>query len=217
MEVEDGKSSKEELPKIKLYTNSQERQRIEQMADLYSLIMSVQHLETAYTRDAVAESKYTESCKKLISQFKTLKAASAQVVPNIDKFMTEYKMDCKAARHRLLRVGVPATVEYGGASELDKDDQKHVFEAVQTFITTQNCLQLDMRDVDQLHPNLSDLMASLNKVKKLPEDHISRVKVKEWLVNLNSKPASYRLTDDELRQMSFDLQTAYDHWHRIYN
>eukprot|EP00470_Lotharella_oceanica_P005230 CAMPEP_0170174820 /NCGR_PEP_ID=MMETSP0040_2-20121228/8015_1 /TAXON_ID=641309 /ORGANISM="Lotharella oceanica, Strain CCMP622" /LENGTH=187 /DNA_ID=CAMNT_0010416613 /DNA_START=126 /DNA_END=689 /DNA_ORIENTATION=- len=186
---------------------------------MYSLITTVQHLETAWTRDAVGEEKYTESCKKLISQFKTLKNGSTQLIPNVDKFITEYKMDCKAARHRLLRVGVPATVEYG-APKLNRqnsaDDQKHVFEAVQTFITALNCLQLDMRDVDQLHPHLSDLMASLNKVKKLPENHVSRVKVKEWLVNLNQKPASYRLTDDELRQMSFDLQTAYDHWHRIY-
>mmetsp|Transcript_10390 Transcript_10390/g.18954 ORF Transcript_10390/g.18954 Transcript_10390/m.18954 type:complete len:130 (+) Transcript_10390:10-399(+) len=129
-------------------------------------------------------------------------------------------MDCRAARHRLLRVGVPATIEYGvdsSGSVLDSADQKFVFEAVQAFITTQNCLQLDMRDVDQLHPNLSDLMVSLNKVKKLPQDHISRVKVKEWLEKLNQKPASYRLTDEELRQMSFDLQTAYDHWHRMYN
>mmetsp|Transcript_24706 Transcript_24706/g.59459 ORF Transcript_24706/g.59459 Transcript_24706/m.59459 type:complete len:215 (-) Transcript_24706:260-904(-) len=212
-------SEAKELPKIKLFASSTERQNIEQMADLYSIIKATQHLETAYTRDAVSEEKYTEACKGLINKFKTLKAASAQLVPNIDKFISEYRMECKAARHRLLRVGVPATVEFGSGSsagKLDQDDQKHVFEAVQTFITTQNCLELEMRDVDQLHPNLSDLMASLNKVKKLPEDHLSKVKVKDWLVKLNEKPASYRLNDDELRQMRFDLQTAYDHWHRIY-
>eukprot|EP00954_Amorphochlora_amoebiformis_P026733 1380991-Amorphochlora_amoeboformis.AAC.3 len=38
-------------------------------------------------------------------------------------------------------------------------------------------------DVHQLHPNLSDLMASLNKVKKLPEDHISRVKVGSYVLS----------------------------------
>jgi len=107
-------------------------------------------------------------------------------------------------------------VEYGSATSKDKEanDQKYVFEAVQTYITTLNGLELDMRDVDQLHPNLSNLMASLNKVKKLSEDHLAKVKVKEWLVKLNEKPASYRLTDDELRQMTFELQTAYDNWYR---
>mmetsp|Transcript_11596 Transcript_11596/g.16081 ORF Transcript_11596/g.16081 Transcript_11596/m.16081 type:complete len:228 (+) Transcript_11596:222-905(+) len=204
------------LPKIKLYTTTAERQKIDQMADLYSLIKTVDHLETAYTRDAVSEEKYTDACKKLISKFKTLKAACSQLVPNIDNFITEYHMDCKAAGNRLLRVGVPATVEYGSATSKDKEanDQKYVFEAVQTYITTLNGLELDMRDVDQLHPNLSNLMASLNKVKKLSEDHLAKVKVKEWLVKLNEKPASYRLTDDELRQMTFELQTAYDNWYR---
>jgi len=165
------------LPKIKLYTTTAERQKIDQMADLYSLIKTVQHLETAYTRDAVSEEKYTNTCKKLISKFKTLKAACSQLVPNIDKFITEYHMDCKAARHRLLRVGVPATVEYGATSKDSDANDKYVFEACQTLITTMNCLELNIRDVDQLHPNLSNLMASLNEVKKLPEGHISKVKV----------------------------------------
>eukprot|EP00954_Amorphochlora_amoebiformis_P026732 1380991-Amorphochlora_amoeboformis.AAC.2 len=123
--------------------------------------MSVQHLETAYTRDAVAESKYTESCKKLISQFKTLKAASAQVVPNIDKFMTEYKMDCKAARHRLLRVGVPATVEYGGASELDKDDQKVLDKHSDTEFLSYGsvCSSARVRSCSDVHHN-AELLAA---------------------------------------------------------
>ena len=217
----DGKAPQSrEMPEVRLYSSSQERHHIDEMADLFSIIKTVQALENAFVKDAVGDELYTKECKNLITKFKVQRNAIKSFVPNIDRFMKDYNMDCKGARHRLLRLGVPATVEHGSAPQVGRQksgNDKHLFQAVQTFITTINTLQLDMRDVDQLHPTLSDLMNSLNKVEKLSADHMSRQKVKKWLEFLNQKPASYRLTDEESRQMQHDLQTAYDNWFRVYN
>ena len=61
----------------------------------------------------------------------------------------------------------------------------------------------------QIHPHLKDLMESVNKVTTLPPDHISKKKVQEWLIKLNQMKASDELTDDDIRQMTIDLENAY--------
>ena len=52
-------------------------------------------------------------------------------------------------------------------------------------------------------------MESINKVTTLKPDHISKTKVQDWLIKLNQMKASDELTDDDIRQMTFDLENAY--------
>ena len=44
-----------ELPPIKLGRTPKERTLYEQLGDLYSLIVTTEHIETAYVRDAISE------------------------------------------------------------------------------------------------------------------------------------------------------------------
>lgn len=201
-----------EQEKQRLTNNSKERAQFDNLADLYSVIVATEHLETAYVRDAVDAESYTKACSKLIAQFKVCRETVSSYCPDIEQFMRDHRMQCAAAVTRLLRAGVPATVEHGGAADApatEKEDRLVVFHAVQAFITTMDQLKLDMRAVDELHPNLSDLMTALNKVPNLPPDHESRSKVKAWLVTLNSMRAHEELSPDQARQMSFDLEQGY--------
>lgn len=50
------------------------------------------------------------------------------------------------------------------------------------FITLMDSLKLNMMAVDQIHPFLSDLMQSLNKVTILPADFEGKIKIKQWFV-----------------------------------
>lgn len=59
------------LPRIKLYDNARSRKQFDELADLYAIFKATQHLEVAYSRDAISKDAYTEACSKLISQFKT--------------------------------------------------------------------------------------------------------------------------------------------------
>mmetsp|Transcript_23273 Transcript_23273/g.32897 ORF Transcript_23273/g.32897 Transcript_23273/m.32897 type:complete len:217 (-) Transcript_23273:138-788(-) len=203
------------LPEVKLVEDRKERSMYDNLADLFSIIMACEHLEKAYVRDACSSDEYTTACKKLIAQFKTLKESLGEQVPDIYSFMRKYNMNCPAAANRF-KVGVPATIYHGGSqSSEDKGRDLHVFHAVQHFITTMDSLKLEMRAVDELHPNMSDLMDTIQKVPNLPADHTSKEKVKTWLVILNGMRAAEELDDEQVRQMSMDLDIAYNAFHKF--
>ncbi|KAG0000836.1 hypothetical protein BGZ80_006222 [Entomortierella chlamydospora] len=200
---------------IKLTTNNRERAQMDNMADLYSIIVVLEHLEMAYIRSAITHTEYTRTCPQLIAQFKTASNLLGDVVPDLEKFMKEYNLDCPAAVKRI-KIGVPATVEFGdGASNEGNGHRnfKYVAETVQNYITVVDALKLGMTAVDQIHPLLADLMQSLNNVPSLPADFEGRAKLREWLIKLNSMRASEELGADEKRQLEFDLVSNYTTFH----
>jgi ESCRT-I complex subunit VPS28 len=74
-------------------------------------------------------------------------------------------------------------------------------------------LKLNLVAVDQIHPLLSDLMQSLNKVPLMP-DYEGKGKVREWLISLNQMKATDELNGDQVRQLLFDLESSYTGFHR---
>ncbi|TPX35786.1 hypothetical protein SmJEL517_g01919 [Synchytrium microbalum] len=192
---------------VRLYGNSKEREMYENMADLYSIIVTVEHLERAYVRGSIEAERYTEACLKLIAQFKTALNLISDVLPNVKAFMVEYKLSCPAAVNRLLEIGVPATVEHGsGSNSQGMQSAKYVAETTQYFITLMDSLNLSMIAVDQIHPQLSDLIQSLNRIPSLPADFEGKGKIKNWLILLNKKKASDEISDEDRRQLLFDLE-----------
>ena len=100
---------------IELYETSRERERFDEQANLYAIIMATEHLERAYARDAIEPKEYTTQCKKLISQFKL----AERILRNdttTETFMQLYQMDCPRATERLLKMGVPEPLR-GGSDE----------------------------------------------------------------------------------------------------
>lgn len=208
---------REELPEVRLSTTAEERSVQESLAELYSIIKTTEHLERAYIKDAVTAEEYAAACRKLISQFRTLRDAVSDHVPSVEAFLGEMRMSsCQHAANRLIAKGVPATVEHAGLGADDGagDDALAVFHCVQHFITAMDSLKLEMRAVDDLHPHVSELLESLGKVGDLPPDHDSKQAVAKWLATLNSMRATDELGEEEVRQMSFDLEKAYNSFHK---
>lgn len=200
---------------IKLFENSKERKRTEELADLYAIIKTTESLEAAYSRDAIDSTEYAEACTKLISQFKTTEAAllSIGAIESADKFFREF-LDCPRARNRLLVVGVPATVVH--ATHDDRGEAVLVAETVQAFITAMDALKLNQRAVDEVQPLVSELMNALTKVKGIsPETFEGSKKISQWLTTLNNLRASEEISDDDARQLVFDLEAAYNDFHRF--
>jgi ESCRT-I complex subunit VPS28 len=92
---------------IKMYENSKERDHLERLADLYSIIKVTELLEAAYARDAITPSEYSESCNRLISQFKTTEKGLvlSKAIVSADSFFKEYQIDCPRAYERLVLSG----------------------------------------------------------------------------------------------------------------
>ena len=133
---------------------------------------------------------------------------------------------------RLIYSGLPATVEHGktgGGSEgsrrgggagfgggggagggASSASAVAVAESVQHFITSMDSLKLNMVAVDQVYPLLADLAAALGRVGGLPPDWTGREKVKKWVSKVHALPASRELDADDVRQLLFDLESAYN-------
>lgn len=127
-------------------------------------------------------------------------------------------MECPRATERL-RIGLPATVEQashgahtpsGGLptnAPAAGASGSLILTATENFITFLDALKLNMVSKDALHPLLSEVIQSVNKVTD--RDFESRGKIIQWLITLNQMRATEELSDDQARELSFDIEQAY--------
>jgi ESCRT-I complex subunit VPS28 len=92
---------------IKLYEDSKERGRLEELSDLYAIIKATELLEAAYSRDCITSAEYADACSRTISQFKTAESAliSRKYIVSTEAFMKEFDIDCPRAFERLVVIG----------------------------------------------------------------------------------------------------------------
>ncbi|KAJ3168445.1 hypothetical protein HDU87_001001 [Geranomyces variabilis] len=200
---------------LRLYSSNKEREKYDNMADLYGIIVATEHLERAYIRDAIPAQEYTPACLKLIAQYKTALNLVGDSIPDVNAFMREYKLTCPAATRRLLEIGVPATIEHATTDTSSSGGvAKYVADTVQFFITLMDSLKLNYVAVDQIHHQLSDLIHSLNNIPTLPTDYVGKGKIRDWLITLNKMKASDEINQDQVRQLLFDLESALTEFHR---
>lgn len=87
-----------------------------------------------------------------------------------------------------------------------------ILEATQEFITFLDAVKLGMLSKDQLHPLLSDVIQSVNRVTD--QDFDSRGKIVQWLITLNQMKASDDLSEQQARELELDIQQAYQGFRR---
>ncbi|KAI8988535.1 vacuolar protein sorting-associated [Mycotypha africana] len=148
------------------------------MADLYSIIVLMEHLEKAFIRDSITAEEYTPQCANLIAKYKTTMNFLSESVDSLEAFMNDYKLSCPAAVNRF-NIGVPATYEHAiGDNKNDVGKQaKYIAESVLHFITLMDTLRLNRYAVDELHPILADLIQSLNNVPGLTAEFEGKQKM----------------------------------------
>ncbi|CAK9187772.1 unnamed protein product [Ilex paraguariensis] len=196
---------------VKLWNHKREIEMDENFAELFAIIKATEKLEKAYVRDIISPTEYEAEFQKLIAHFKTLSSTLKDTVPSIERFHDTYKMDCQAALYRLVISGVPATVEHRVASAMSVTTSAAIVaECVQNFITAMDSLKLNMVAVDQVYPLLSDLSGSLNKLLILPPDFEGQTKMREWIGRLSKMGAADELTEQQARQLQFDLESSYN-------
>ncbi|KAJ5901599.1 hypothetical protein N7495_002127 [Penicillium taxi] len=204
---------------VKLVSSSGERDLYESLAEIYSIIVTLDGLEKAYIKDVVTEAEYTETCTRLLKQYKSSlgdETVSREFI-DLETFKRTWGMECPRATERL-RIGLPATVEQashgaptsssvtagnsvGGASG------SLILAATENFITFLDALKLNMVSKDALHPLLSEVIQSVNKVTD--GDFENRGKIIQWLIALNQMRATEELSEDQARELAFDIEQAY--------
>ncbi|CAK8691639.1 vacuolar protein sorting-associated protein 28 homolog [Clavelina lepadiformis] len=195
---------------VKLYSTAREREKYDNLAELYSIIKTLQALEKAYIKDSIPAKDYTGACSRLLEQYKVAFRQVKSEVSSIDEFVKMYKLeDCHAALERI-KEDRPITIpdDKGNTS-------KCVADIVSLFITVMDKLRLEIRAMDELHPDLKDLAESMTRMSTLPSDFEGRMKVTSWLVIFEGMAASDDLTDAQARQMLFDMDFAYNAFNRF--
>ncbi|GFT13112.1 vacuolar protein sorting-associated protein 28 homolog [Trichonephila clavipes] len=177
---------------VKLYRTAREREKYDNMADLYSVINTLQCLEKAYIKDCVTPKEYTAACSKLLVQYKAaFKQVQGEEFPTVEVFMKKFRLDCPAAIQRI-KEDRPITI---------KDDKgntsKCIADIVSLFITILDKLRLELKSMDELQPDLRELYDTMCRLNLLPADFEGKQKVHEWLQTMSSMAASDELTESQ--------------------
>ncbi|KAK9453810.1 vacuolar protein sorting-associated [Dipodascopsis uninucleata] len=213
---------------VRLYKTSAQRDLYESLAEIYAIIVTLDFLERAYVKDTISHQEYTPICSRLLAQYNTIlrNQEVANEFVDLESFRSHYGIEYQSAISRL-RVGIPATVEHpvkqqdsfisaqtsSSVSPSTVASARAAADATGNFITFMDALKLNYKAKDQLHPLLGELMTSLNAVTT--KNFEGRAKIVEWLIKLNSMKATDEITDDEARQLLFDIDHAYKAFYKI--
>lgn len=57
---------------VKLAETAAERDLIDSLAEIYSIVITLDGLEKHYTKDSISENEYTDICNRLLKQYKSI-------------------------------------------------------------------------------------------------------------------------------------------------
>ncbi|KAF7192888.1 Vacuolar protein sorting-associated protein 28 [Pseudocercospora fuligena] len=208
---------------VQLADTAAERDLYESLAEIYSIIITLDALEKAYLRDSIKESEYTETCDRLLRQYKsTLAAESVQAAfGDLERFKSEWNLEVPKATERL-RIGLPATIEtvptrntsqrasnsHAQSTAPSAANASAIVSASENFITLFDAVRMNILSKDTLHPILVDTIQAVNKVTD--RDFENKGKIVHWLITLNQMRAAEELSPEQARELQFDLNSAYE-------
>ncbi|KAK4129200.1 ESCRT-1 complex, Vps28 subunit [Parathielavia appendiculata] len=199
---------------VKLAETRAERDLQDSLAEIFSIIVTIDELEKAFLKDAIPEADYTEICERSLKQYKSLTADEtvAKAFVGLEHFKAEWDLEVPRATERI-RVGMPSTAVTASSSALHAQPAVGntsgalILEATQDFITFLDALRLGLLAKDQLHPLLTDVIQSVNKVTD--RDFENRGKIVQWLITLNQMKATEELSEEQARELELDINSAY--------
>ncbi|KAH7313460.1 vacuolar protein sorting-associated [Stachybotrys elegans] len=205
---------------VKLTNTRAERDRQDSLAELFSIIVTLDELEKAFLKDAIPEADYTEICDRSLRQYKALLAEEniAREFQGLEEFKAKWDLGVPRATERI-RVGMPSTTvdkpsapQSSAAASSNNTSGVLILEATQEFITFLDAVKLGLLSKDQLHPLLSDVIQSVNRVSD--KDFENRGKIVQWLITLNQMKATDVLSEQQARELEMDIQQAYQGFRR---
>lgn len=151
----------------------------------------------------VKGNRYDQEFNQLNHQFKVC----SQSIPGfagLDAFIQKYNLEhCQSAKLRLKE----GKSSYKG-EETDFNVLQRVSDITSKFITATDALTLNTDSIDDIAPLIRDVFSSLSTFPNLPAGFQGARTVQKWVDIVNSRSASDTLSESEVRQCRFDLETA---------
>ena len=179
----------------------EEEEKIQNPANIYSLIKTLQFIEWAYNFSHIDRETYIKETNIILEQYKNAVNAYPEY-KGLDNFVIEYKLqDCTYAINRIKQGNVinnPKPV----LGDIQKMTQ--LFNDLNIILDTEN---LTVFDVVPAYLELCNSLENLKNFIKLQHENI--IKIKNCYLNLkNNRKAADVLTEDEKSQMKIDLSVA---------
>lgn len=185
----------------------EEQHKFEEEASVYAIIRTIAQLEKAWINEKLDDNDYNVWCRKLITQYKAL-SEGMEHYPGLQLFMEKYGLTvtCRLAKQRL-ELG-RSGIEASGAQQVQKAAGLKIAEATQNFITAKDGLALGFNAVDQIQPLIQEIVSSLAEMAGQSFDGVGRMK--NWLTTFANMRAHDILSEEQLRQLNFDLDNAFN-------
>ncbi|ELR54895.1 Vacuolar protein sorting-associated protein 28-like protein [Bos mutus] len=176
---------------VKLYKNAREREKYDNMAELFAVVKTMQALEKAYIKDCVTPNEYTAACSRLLVQYKAaFRQVQGSEISSIDEFCRKFRVRCRGSEP--------------GVREVTRTHTRS-----QLFITVMDKLRLEIRAMDEVRPWAG------GRGKGSPPPPPPHTQAGAVLQTLSGMSASDELDDSQVRQMLFDLESAYNAFNRF--
>lgn len=193
---------------MELDLSMQERNRSRASAELYAIFQATARLERAFISTNVTRTAYEQACIALIRQCDLQRE---ELGLTTRESMLEFKKRCgfdlPLAFKRLIDERVPAQEV---VVPQERNEAVLLANTVELIVTAMDAVSMLHNAVDSLSGPLMDLMESLNKHTSLPPDWEPKMKLRTWVARLRSMRAAEALTEEDKRQLLYELTQLRD-------
>ena len=168
----------------------EEEEKIQNPANIYSLIRTLQFIEWAYNFSHIDRESYTKETNIILEQYENAKNAYPEY-EGLDSFVKHYKLeDCTYAINRIKEGRVK---DRASNSVIAIQKMTQYFNDLNLILDTET---LSVSDIVQMYLELCNSLEDLKNLINLQNEDIS--KIRQCYLNLkNNRKAADILTDEE--------------------
>ena len=179
----------------------EEEEKIQNPANIYSLIRTLQFIEWAYNFSHIDRESYTKETNIILEQYKNATNAFPDY-EGLDNFVKHYKLeDCSFAINRIKEGNIK---ERASSQVIAIQKMTQYFNDLNLMLDSDT---LSVADIVQLYLELCNTFDDLKNLINLQNEDIN--KIKQCYLNLkNNRKAADILSEEEKKQMKIDLGVA---------
>jgi hypothetical protein len=179
----------------------EEEEKIQNPANIYSLIRTLQFIEWAYNFSHIDRESYTKETNIILEQYKNATNAYPEY-EGLDNFVKHYKLeDCTYAINRIKEGNIK---ERASSTVIAIQKMTQFFNDLNLILDTDT---LSVADIVPMYLELCNSLEDLKNLINLQNEDIN--KIRQCYLDLkNNRKAADILSEEERKQMKIDLGVA---------
>lgn len=212
----------DESEEMRLASTKTESRDLTSLGELYAIVQTTEQLEVAFLQGSIPAADYTNFCSDLIARFEAHSRLllSSKTILSTDEFFNKYCSASRVARHRLLVAKKPETIEnnelwnnkrgYRG-QEKPKLSGSAIIKLTGVLSGLIDAIKV-YTFADELLPFISGCRNEFLDEEGIPNDWDAITRLGNWEAKLRALPATAKLTDEDMRQLSHEVEAIYSDW-----